>query len=436
MSFPSRSVACICLAAISLSAVAGDAGRPATGFQQMLPILQTWRRHFHEHPELAFAEKRSAEYIASELKRMGLAPISGIAGTGVVAIIDSGRPGPVVALRADMDALPIEEQTGLAFASKPQTGVDGKKISTMHACGHDMHMAILLGAAQWLSTHRQEFRGQVKLLFQPAEEGLPNTTSGAERMVADGVLDNPKVDAMFGLHVGITPARSGQLSWRSHGIMAAGDSFNIEIKGRQTHGALPWQGNDPIVIAAQTILALQTIVSRHIDLTQAPAVVSVGAIHAGQRGNVIPESVQMNGTIRTFDPVMRQQILQRVSTTAKFIAQAANAEAVVTFDAGYPINWNDPALVQQMAPTLKRVARNGFDENVSASPTSEDFSYYTQRVPSLFFFLGVNGKASSDAQGAWYANHSPRFNPDEDALPKGVEALTQLAVDYLNAKKP
>lgn len=366
---------------------------------------------------------------------MGLSPKSGIAGTGVVAIIDSGRPGPVVALRADMDALPIEEQTGLPFAAKAQNTVDGKKIAAMHACGHDMHMAMLLGAAQWLSTHRQHFRGQVKLLFQPAEEGLPNTSSGAERMVADGVLDHPKVDAMFGLHVGITPARSGQLSWRSNGIMAAGDSFNIEIKGRQTHGALPWQGNDPIVIAAQTVLALQTIVSRNIDLTRAPAVISVGAIHAGQRGNVIPETVQMNGTIRTFDPAMRQQILQRVRDTAKYIAQASNAEAVVTFDPGYPINWNDPALVQQMAGTLKRVARNGFDENVSASPTSEDFAYYTQRVPSLFFFLGVNGKASSDAQGAWFANHSPRFNPDEEALTTGVEALTQLAVDYLNAKK-
>ncbi|MDI4631982.1 amidohydrolase [Pelomonas sp. V22] len=418
-----------------MSAVARNAERPDAGFQQMLPTLQVWRRHFHENPELAFAERRSAEYIAAELKKMGLSPKSGIAGTGVVAIIDSGRPGPVVALRADMDALPIEEQTGLPFAAKAQTTVDGKKISAMHACGHDMHMAMLLGAAQWLSTHRQHFRGQVKLLFQPAEEGLPNTSSGAERMVADGVLDHPKVDAMFGLHVGITPARSGQLSWRSNGIMAAGDSFNIEIKGRQTHGALPWQGNDPIVIAAQTVLALQTIVSRNIDLTRAPAVISVGAIHAGQRGNVIPESVQMNGTIRTFDPAMRQQILQRVRDTAKYIAQASNAEAVVTFDPGYPINWNDPALVQQMAGTLKRVARNGFDENVSASPTSEDFAYYTQRVPSLFFFLGVNGKASSDAQGAWFANHSPRFNPDEEALTTGVEALTQLAVDYLNAKK-
>jgi amidohydrolase len=333
-----------------------------------------------------------------------------------------------------MDALPVTEETGLAFASKARSQYNGQDVGVMHACGHDFHMAILLGAAEVLAGMKADLAGTVKIIFQPAEEGAPNgEAGGAERMVAEGVLDSPKVDAIFGLHVGITPLEAGSITFRPKGLMAAGDTYSITVKGRQTHGAMPWAGIDPIVVASQIVLGLQTVVSRQIDLTTAPAVVTVGTISGGTRHNIVPDSVKMTGTIRTFDPAMRTQILDRVKRTVEGIAAASGATAEFVRDEGYPVTWNDPDLTERMTPSLKRVAAATFNPDAQPTTTSEDFSYYGQKVPALYFFLGVAPKGSDPA--AWAANHSPKFSPDEAALITGVRALASLAVDYLAGGK-
>lgn len=390
-----------------------------------------WRRDIHQHPELGNNEIRTAALIAHELTAMGLTVRTHVAETGVIALIDSGKAGPVLALRADMDALPIEEKTGLPFASRDYGVVNGNKVKVMHACGHDMHVAMLLGAAKILQARSTSFRGAIKLIFQPAEEGLPGLKSGAEKMIEAGVLANPKVDAIIGMHVGITNAASGVLSWRSNGIMAGGDTFEIVVNGKQTHGALPWEGKDPIVVSAQMILALQTIVSRQINLTQAPAVLTIGTIHAGQRTNIVPESARLTGTIRTLDPSLREQLLTRVKHTAEYIAKAADTNADVKFEPGYPVNWNDPVLVRRLSATLKKSANQGFDENVTPSTTSEDFAFYAQHVPSLFFFLGVKPANRTTSSTNDVTNHSPYFDPDEAAMRTGINALVNVATDFL-----
>lgn len=394
-----------------------------------LPDVVSWRRDLHAHPELAFHEQRTAGMVAAELARMGYEVSRGVAETGVIGLLRTGRPGPVVALRADMDGLPVAEDTGLPFASRQRVRQGGQEVAVMHACGHDMHVAMLLGAARVLAELRGQLSGTVKLVFQPAEEGVPNQPNGAERMVQAGVLDNPRVDAMFGLHVGITPQPTGTLSLRARGLMAGSDTFEIVVKGRQTHGALPWNGVDPVVVAAQIVLGLQTIVSRQANLTAAPAVITVGTLHGGQRANIIPGEVRMSGTIRSFDPAMREQILAQLRRTAEHHALAGGATAEVSFDAGYPVTWNDPALTAKMLPSLRRVAGAAVLDDVAPTTTSEDFSYYGQRVPSMLFFLGVNPPGADPAN--WAANHSPRFNPDEAALLTGVRALASLAADFL-----
>ncbi|MBR7799575.1 M20 metallopeptidase family protein [Undibacterium fentianense] len=400
---------------------------------QTLPDVVKWRRDLHAHPELAFQEQRTSDFVARELRGMGYEVQRGIAGTGVVGILNSGRPGPVVALRADMDGLPVLEQTGLSFASKQRIKQQAKNgqidLPLMHACGHDMHVAMLLGAARVLAEVRGQLSGSVKLVFQPAEEGVANEPNGAERMVKAGVLENPKVDAMFGLHVGITPQATGTISLKSRGLMASSDTFDILVKGRQTHGALPWNGVDPIVIAAQIVSGLQTIVSRQTNLSLAPAVITVGTIQGGQRANIIPSEVHMSGTIRSFEPNMRKQILTQVQRTAEHLASASGAIAEIQFDAGYPVTWNDPALTEKMLPSLRRVVGSALLTDIPVTTTSEDFSYFGQQVPSLLFFLGVKPPATADAD--WAPNHSPQFNPDEDALLTGVRALASLAVDFL-----
>ncbi|CAN7363971.1 amidohydrolase [Pseudoduganella sp. LjRoot289] len=400
---------------------------------KVLPEVVNWRRDLHAHPELAFQERRTADLVAKELGRMGYEVTRGLAGTAVVGLLKTGRPGPVVALRADMDGLPVTEETGLPFASRERVRTGGREVGMevglMHACGHDMHVAMLLGAARVLAAMRGQLSGSVKLVFQPAEEGVPNEPNGAERLVKAGVLDNPKVSAMFGLHVGITPAPTGTISTRARGLMAGSDTFEIVVQGRQTHGALPWNGVDPVVVAAQIVLGLQTIVSRQTDLTVAPAVVTVGTLHAGQRANIVPDEVKMSGTIRSFDPAMREQLLLQVKRTAEHLARSAGATAAVSFDPGYPVTWNDPALTEKMLPSLRRVAGAQLLSDAAPSTTAEDFSYYGQHVPSMLFFLGVNPPGADPAQ--WAANHSPRFNPDEAALLTGVRALASLAADYL-----
>jgi len=394
----------------------------------ILPKVVAWRRDFHEHPELSNRELETSKKIAAHLSALGLEVRAGIAKTGVVGILRGGKPGPVVALRSDMDALPVVEETGLPFASTAKAEYNGREVGVMHACGHDFHMSMLMGAASVLAGMKADLPGTVVFIFQPAEEGAPaGEEGGADVMVREGVLDDPKVDAIFGLHV--FPKALGTIEYRPRGIMAASDTFSITVHGRQTHGAMPAAGIDPIVVASQIVLGLQTIVSRQIDLTTAPAVVTVGTFDGGTRFNIIPDTVTMTGTIRTFDEGMQKQIHARIRRTAENIAAAAGATAEVTIDIGNPVTWNDPDLAQKMAPSLQRVAGARFNPNGQPTTTAEDFAWYQKKVPGLFFFLGTAPAGANLSTVA--PNHSPRFNPDESALVTGVRALASVAVDFL-----
>ncbi len=387
-----------------------------------------WRRDIHQHPELSNREKRTAKLVAKHLEHLGLAVKTGVAHTGVVGVLRGGKAGPTVALRADMDALPVVEEVDVPFASKVRTTYNGREVGVMHACGHDAHVAILLGVAEVLAGMKQDLPGSVKFIFQPAEEGAPEGEhGGAGLMIREGVLENPKPDAIFGLHV--YPYPLGTIAVRSGATMASSDGLQIVVHGRQTHGALPWRGVDPIVVASQIVLGLQTITSRQIDITTAPAVVTIGSIHGGVRGNIIPDDVEMTGTIRTFDPAVRQSIHERVRRTAESIARSAGASAEAEITIGNPVTYNDPALTERMRPTLVRVAG---EKSVFTEPlitAAEDFAQYQQVVPGMFFFLGVTPNGVDPNQVA--PNHSPRFFVDEAALPLGVRALAHLAVDYL-----
>ena len=394
------------------------------------PELIQWRRHLHANPELSNREVETAKYVVERLKSFGLEPQTGIAKTGVVALIRGGRPGPVVALRADMDGLPVREETGLPFASKAMGEYEGNKVGVMHACGHDTHVAILLATAKILSQMKDRLPGTVKLIFQPAEEGAPpaEAPAGAELMVTQGVMQNPKVDAIFGLHV-FANVPTGTITYRSGPFMAAADSFEIIVTGKQTHGSAPWRGVDPIVVGAQIVSSLQTIVSRHVDITNLPVVVSVGQFQSGVRNNIIPETARLVGTIRTFDPLMQEDVHVRVKKIAESIATAAGARADVTIRKGPPVTANDPALTAMMLPTLERVApgRVKVSELITGA---EDFTFFQKQAPGLFVFLGIT---PPEQAGKAPANHSPLFYVDEKALPVGVRALANLAVDYLTA---
>ena len=413
------------LAAQAANPLASQIDRLAT---ELTPQVVTWRRDFHQHPELGNRETRTAKVIAEELTRLGYEVTTGVAHTGVVAVLRGAKPGPVVALRADMDGLPVTEQVDLPFKSTVRTQWNGQDVGVMHACGHDNHMAMLLGAATILARVRNELPGTVKLIFQPAEEGPPaGEQGGAELMVKEGVLENPKVDAIFGLHV--FPMTAGAIEYRAGPLMASGDSFTIHIKGRQTHGAVPWGGVDPIVIGAQIVMSLQTIVSRTVNITEAPAVVTIGAFNGGNRFNIVPETVELQGTVRAFNEDVRKDIHRRIRDIATKTAEASGGTAEVTYGIGYPVTINDPTLTERMAPTLRRVA--GADR-VRVGPltgTAEDFSFFQQKVPGMFFFLGVT-PADRDPKSV-AQNHSPLFFADESALPVGVRALANLAVDYL-----
>jgi amidohydrolase len=352
----------------------------------------------------------------------------------VVGVLRGGKPGPVVALRADMDALPVTEELDVPFKSTVKAEYNGKQVGVMHACGHDAHTSMLLGAAEVLAGVKADLPGTVVFLFQPAEEGAPDgEDGGAALMIKEGALDNPKVNAVFGLHV--MPNETGSIRLRPRGIMAAGDTLEIRVRGRQTHGGLPWGGVDPIVVSSQIVLGLQTIVSRQLSLTTAPAVVTLGIIEGGNRTNIIPDEVRMAGTVRTFDPDMRRDVQERIKRTVASIAQAAGATAEARFTEGNSVTFNDPALTAQMGPTLKRVAGGAaFDDNAPAMTVSEDFSEYQRKVPGVFFFLGVTPKGADPATVA--QNHSPKFFVDENALVTGVRALASLAMDYLAAGAP
>jgi amidohydrolase len=403
--------------------LAADVDRLAAEINQQ---VVAWRRDFHQHPELGNQETRTAKVIADELRKLGYEVQTGVAGTGVVGVLKGGRPGPVVALRSDMDALPVTEQVDLPFKSTAKAEWNGQQVGVMHACGHDNHMAIQLGVATVLAKLRDRIPGTVKLIFQPAEEG----PGGAEPMIKAGALDNPKVDAIFGLHVFPFPA--GSIQYRSGPLMASADSFVIRVKGRQTHGAIPWGGVDPIVVGSQIVMALQTIISRSVNITEAPAVVTVGRFTGGNRSNIIPDEVELEGTVRTFDEGVRKSIHDRIRSIASNISESAGATATVEFGLGYPVTRNDPALTERMVPTLRRVA--GAD-NVKLGPltgTAEDFSYFQQQVPGVFVFLGVTPRDQDHTRAA--INHSPLFFADESALPVGVKVMTNLALDFLHGK--
>ncbi|MBL8997820.1 MAG: amidohydrolase [Gemmatimonadetes bacterium] len=382
-----------------------------------------WRRDIHEHPELGMQETRTAALVAAHLRSLGMEVRTGVGGTGVVGVLRGGRPGRVVALRADMDALPVTEMVDLPFKSKVRTTVRGQETGVMHACGHDNHVAILMGAAEVLASMRARIAGTVVFLFQPAEEG----PGGAEPMIADGALDDPKVEAIFGLHV--WPGPAGDILYRSGPTLAASNTLHIIVRGRQTHGANPWGGVDPIVISSQIVLGLQTIVSRQINITTAPAIVTVAVFNGGIRSNIIPDSVVMEGTVRTYDMDMRKSIFEKIARTAEQIAAAGGATAEVRIDSGYPVTRNDPALTERMLPTLKRAVGN-FSVDVGPLITgAEDFSYFQQRVPGLFVFLGVTPRDQDHTKAP--ANHSPYFFADESALPVGVRTMSSLALDFL-----
>ena len=398
--------------------------------EAVMPKVVAWRRDLHQHPELSSFETRTAALVAEHLRALGMEVRTGVGGTGVVGVLKGGRPGPVVALRADMDGLPVTELTDLPFKSTVRARYNGQDVGVMHACGHDNHVAIAMGAAEVLAGMRDQLPGTIKFIFQPAEEGHPEGGGGAERMIADGVLENPKVDAIFGLHV--WPGPAGSIGYRPGPTMAASNSYSVIVHGRQTHGAAPWNGVDPIVTASQIVVGLQTIVSRQVNITEVPAIVTVGAIQGGVRNNIIPDSVVMIGTIRTFEPRQRALVFESVQRTAEQIAASAGARARVVIDSGYPVTYNDSTLTQRMVPSLTRVA--GRDVQIQPLVTgAEDFSYFQARVPGLFMFLGVTPRDQDWRKAA--ANHSPYFFADEAALPTGVRAMASLAVDYLLAPK-
>ncbi|HEY0776873.1 MAG TPA: amidohydrolase, partial [Gemmatirosa sp.] len=377
----------------------------------------------HQHPELGTQEVRTSKLVADHLRTLGVEVRTDVGGHGVVGVLHGGRPGRVVALRADMDALPVTEMVDLPFRSVAKASYNGRTVGVMHACGHDNHVAILMGVATVLAGMRTRLPGTVVFLFQPAEEG----PGGAKPMIEQGAMDNPKVDAVFGLHV--VPDSLGHVSYRPGAMMASSDEFTIIVHGKQTHGAHPSGGVDPIVVSSEIVLAAQTIVSRQIDLAQSMAVLSFGIINGGVRNNIIPDSVYLNGTIRTLDPAIREQVIQRLVKTATHIAEASGARADVRIDSGYPVNVSNPALTERMIPTLRWAAGATGVHEMPANLASEDFSYFAQRAPGMFVTLGVVPAGQDPAKAA--SNHSPLFFADEHALPIGVRTMAALAVDYL-----
>ena len=388
------------------------------------------RHWFHENAELSNREFKTAKRIEQELIKIGLSPQTGIAKTGVVAVLKGGKPGPVVALRADIDGLPVKERADLPWASK-MTGIyNGEKVPVMHACGHDTHTAILLGVAKVLFQVKDQIPGTVKFIFQPAEEGAPaGEEGGAELMVKEGVLENPKVDAIFGLHIW-SQISAGQVHVRPEGIMAAVDEFRIDIEGVQTHGSTPWTGIDPIVTASQMINSLQTIVSRNLPLTKAAAVVTIGSIHGGVRSNIIPENLYMLGTIRTLDPNMRKVVLKRLEEIVYNISKVNNAKSKITYLVSYPITYNDTDLYNKMLPTLERVNGKNNVNFMDAITGAEDFSFFQEKVPGMYFFIGGAKKGTDPKLAA--PHHTPDFYVDDSAMITGLKSMSFLTLDYLN----
>lgn len=392
-----------------------------------------WRRDFHQNPELSNREFKTADKIAKHLKNLGLEVQTGIAHTGVVGILKGGKPGPVVALRADIDGLPVTERTPVPFASKVKSTYNGIETGVMHACGHDTHIAILMGTAEVLTKIKNDINGTVKFIFQPAEEGMPpGENGGAKMMVEEGVLKNPDVDAIFGLHIG-AGTDVGKIEYRPGGIMAASQRFVIKVKGKQTHGSRPWGGIDPIVVSAQIINGLQTIISRDTELTKEAAVITVGLIRGGVRSNIIPEEVEMIGTIRTLDYDMQKKLNDEMMRRVPAIAEAFGAKAEIEIDKGYPITFNHVNLVKEMLPSLQRTAGTENVILINAITGAEDFSYFQKKVPGFYFFLG--GKPLDVKPEDAASHHTPDFFIDESGLKLGVRSFVNLTLDYMNNHK-
>ncbi|MDP5186443.1 amidohydrolase [Alishewanella sp. SMS8] len=400
--------------------------------QRISPELEKkvieWRRDLHQHPELSNREFRTSKLVAAHLKKLGMTVQTDIAHTGVVAILDSGKPGPLLALRADMDGLPVVEQTDLPFRSEAKGEYRGKEVGVMHACGHDLHVAMLMGAAEYLSKNKAQLTGKVMFIFQPAEEGAPaGEEGGAELMLKEGLFAKSKPEAIFGIHVW-SAANVGVVKYRQGPLMASSDQFQITVKGKQTHGSAPWAGVDPIVAAAQIVNNVQTIVSRQINITRAPAVVSFGIVEGGVRNNIIPDEVYLEGTIRNFDMGIRQQIFGLLTQAAQASAAVTGATADVKILEGYPVTLNDPALTRRSLPILQQVAGKEKVEESALVTGAEDFSFYALETPGLFVFLGVTPEGQDAAKAP--ANHSPFFYADEKALKTGTELYVNWALSY------
>jgi amidohydrolase len=394
------------------------------------PKVIEWRRHFHQYPELSNREFKTAEKIAKYLKELGLEVQEGVAHTGVVAILKGNKPGPVVALRADIDALPVTERTPVPFASKVMSTYNGIETGVMHACGHDAHIAILLGTAEVLTQMKDELKGTVKFIFQPAEEGTPEgENGGAKMMVEEGVLENPKVDAIFGLHIA-AGSNVGKIEYKSGGTMAAAQAFKIKVFGKQTHGSRPWGGIDPIVVSAQIINGLQTIISRDTELTKEAAVITIGLIRGGVRNNIIPEEVEMIGTIRTLDYDMQKKLNAEMKKRVPAIAGAFGASATIEIEEGYPITFNNVELVKEMLPSLQNAAGKENTNSINAITGAEDFSFYQLKVPGFYFFLGAKPLDVKPEDAA--PHHTPDFYLDESGFKVGIKAFINLTVDYMN----
>lgn len=427
--YPLLLAAALAAGVILPTAAAGDRSELEAAFAAVEPRVITWRRDLHANPELSNREFRTAEKVAEHLRKLGLDQVTtGIAHTGVVGTLKGDKPGPVIALRADMDALPVREQTGLPFASQARGEYLGEEVPVMHACGHDTHVAMLMGAAEVLAQHRDLLAGTVKFIFQPAEEGPPpGEQGGAALMIAEGVLEGPDApEAILGLHV--WPNDSGSLTYRSGSFMAAADSLDIVITGRQTHGSSPWLGVDPIYVAGQVISALQGIPGRHLDITRGPAVITIGSIEGGVRGNIIPDTVTMAGTIRTFDLGERERLHERLRATVNAIAEANGASAEISITKATSVTGNDPQLLQEMMPTLVEAAGKDRVQEGNLITGAEDYSYFQEHIPGLFLMLGVGDPEVPREQRP--SNHSPLFDAEEESLIVGVRTLVGFALDY------
>lgn len=425
-----KSLFILCLSFICITAYSQSTDTQVEKLtQEVESQVIEWRRDFHQFPELSNREFKTAEKIAVILKELGLKVETGIAHTGVVGLLDTGKPGPVIGLRADIDGLPVAERTPVPFASKQKSEYLGEEVGVMHACGHDTHIAMMLGAAKVLTQMKDQLKGKIVFVFQPAEEGAPpGEEGGAELMIKEGLLDKYGIEVMFGQHIG-AGLDVGKIRYKVGGIMAAVNSMKIIVKGKQTHGSRPWGGIDPVTVSAQMILGLQTIVSRQMDLTKEACVITIGKIKGGFRSNIIPESVEMLGTIRTLDKEMQTDIHKRIRTTLTNIAEASGAEVEVEIDKGYPITFNNPELTRDMLPYLNKAA--GEENVIVTNPITgaEDFSFFAQEVPGLYFFVGGKPLDVDELDAA--PHHTPDFYIDESGLSTGVKTMTYLTLGYL-----